>query len=58
MLNERKPVSAIRAIILLLVILNVLILRDAFTTNKKLYWNLIVTLPILLLAIEYKRRKK
>ena len=58
MIQERKPVSASGIIILLFVLLNVLVLRNAFIRNEKLYWYLIVTLPLLLLAVSNTYQKK
>lgn len=58
MIQVRKPVSASGIIILLLVVLNVLVLKDAFNRNDKSYWYLIVALPLLLLAVLNTRQKK
>lgn len=58
MIQKRKPVSASEVIILLLVFLNVLVLKEAFTSNEKLYWYLIATLSLLLLAVLNTQQKK
>jgi hypothetical protein len=43
---------------LLLVFLNTLILKIAFIQNEKMYAALVITLPLLLLAIYYLSQKK
>ena len=51
MLHKEKNVSVSGTIILLLVISNVLILKVAFIQNENWYWALVVSLPLLLIAI-------
>lgn len=58
MLHKEKNVSVIGTIILLLVILNVLILKIAFIQNESWYWALVITLPLLLIAVLYVRQTK
>src|SRR5690349_14223503 len=50
MLYKEKNASASRIIILLLVIINVLIVKAAFIQNENLYWALVITFPLLLIA--------
>lgn len=58
MLHKEKNVSVSGSIILLLVFLNAFILKFAFTRNESWYFGLIVTLPLLLVAIYNGRQKK
>ncbi|HEX6845437.1 MAG TPA: FMN-binding glutamate synthase family protein [Chitinophagaceae bacterium] len=58
MTRIQKPVSASKIIILLLVLLNVIVLKAAYTGNEKWYWSLIITMPLLLLAILNIRQQK
>jgi hypothetical protein len=58
MLFKEKNTSAGGFIILLLVILNVLIMKLAFIHNEKLYWAMVVTVPLLLAAILRDHQKK
>lgn len=51
MKSEQKSVSTIGSIIVFLVLLNVIVVRQGYTTDEKWYWILAVTLPFLLLAI-------
>ncbi len=46
------------AITLLLVIFNAIILREAYTSNERLYYALIISLPLLALSVYNFRRKK
>lgn len=58
MSQKENLVSVSETIILLLVFTNALILKIAFTGNENWYLALIVTLPLLLIAIFYGRQKK
>jgi glutamate synthase domain-containing protein 2 len=51
MSHKEKYVSVSGIIILVLVIINVLVLKIAFIQNGNWYWALIITLPLLLMAI-------
>jgi hypothetical protein len=54
----KQPVSASGLIILMLVLLSVIAIKEGYTSNEKWYRVLIVTLPLLLLAIINIRQKK
>ena len=58
MLHNEKYSSLRGMIVLLLVILNVLILKVAFIKNEDWYWALVITLPMLLMAILDVRKRK
>lgn len=51
MIRNKRRVPASRIIILLLVLGNVITIIEAYTGNEKWYWVLVLTLPLLLLAI-------
>lgn len=51
MMRNKRRVPASRIIILLLVLGNVITIIEAYTGNEKWYWVLVLTLPLLLLAI-------
>jgi glutamate synthase domain-containing protein 2 len=57
-MRNQKPVSASRIIILILVVLNIVILNEAYAVNENWYRALIITMPLLLLAILNTRQKK
>jgi len=57
MIHNKKQVPASGIAILMLVLVNVLAIIEAYTNNEKWYWVLVVTLPLLLLAIAHVRRK-
>ena len=48
---KKKPIPARGSIILFLVLLNAISIRAGYSENEKWYWVLIITLPLLLLAI-------
>jgi len=54
--KENNPGGGI--VVLLLLLINALIAKVAFIRNENLYWVLIITLPLLLLAIYDFRYKK
>jgi glutamate synthase domain-containing protein 2 len=58
MISKQKLFSASGMIIILLVFLNTVAIREAYTGNENWYWAVIVTLPLLLLAILNIRQKK
>lgn len=58
MLHNEKNVPVSYNIILLLVFLNALILKVAFIQNESWYFGLIVTFPLLLVAIYNVRQRK
>jgi glutamate synthase domain-containing protein 2 len=58
MSHKKKNVSFSGTIILLLVFLNAFILKVSFIHNQNLYWALVVTLPLLLVAVFDVRQKK
>jgi len=51
MTSKEKPISLSGMIILFLVLVNILVIKAGYTVIGKWYWTLIVTLPLLLLAI-------
>ena len=48
---KQRPIPASRVIILFLVLFNAILIRAGYSENEKWYWVLIITLPLLLLAI-------
>ncbi len=56
-MSAKQNVSASGLIVFILALINVLILRFAYTGNENLYWLLLVTMPLLLLAL-YNRVQK
>jgi glutamate synthase domain-containing protein 2 len=58
MTSKRKPDSVSGLIILFLVLLNVIFIKTGFTNDGKWYWFLIVTIPLLLLAIVNRVQQK
>ena len=58
MISKHHTIPASGIIILFLVLLNVIVIRSGYLENEKWYWALIVTLPLLLLAISNIRQKK
>lgn len=58
MSRNQKTFAASKIIILFLVLVNTITIREGYTGNGKWYWVLIVTLPLLLLAIANVRQKK
>jgi len=57
-MSHQKPVSVSGIVIVLFVLLNIAVLKEAYISNVKWYWALLVTLPLLLLAIFNARQKK
>lgn len=58
MTSKQKPASASGLIILILVLLSAIAMESGYIGNEKWYWVLLVTLPLLLLAILNIRQKK
>lgn len=58
MLNEEKQVSVSGTIILVLVFINAFILKIAFIENESLYIALVITLPLLFIAIYDVQQKR
>src|SRR6476620_8924356 len=58
MIRNSKQVSVRNMILIILVLLNAVILSKGFTTNEKWYWLLIISLPLLLIAIRDILQKK
>ena len=58
MSRNKKTFAARKIIILLLVLINIIAIKEGYTGNEKWYWALILTLPLLLLSIADARRKK
>jgi hypothetical protein len=58
MSRNQEKVSANGIVILILVMLNVIILKTAFINDAQIYWGLIITLPLLLIAIFDTIKKK
>jgi hypothetical protein len=56
---QRKNNHAVCGSILsLLIIVNVLVVKIAFVQNEKMYWALVITLPLLMIAISDVRQTK
>ncbi len=58
MITKEKQISTSGTLILLLVLINASILKNAFINNKNLYLTLLITLPILGIVIYNFKRKK
>ena len=58
MIKDRIQVSFGRMIVLLLLLVNAVILKIAFTGNSNWYWALLIFMPLLLLVIINVRQKK
>jgi hypothetical protein len=58
MARNLDPAPASKMSIAFLVLINTIAIRDGYAGNEKWYWMLIVTLPLLLLAIFTLRQKK
>lgn len=55
MIRNQKQVTAGRLVILILVFGTAIALKEGYTGNENWYWLLILTLPLLLLAIVNRR---
>jgi glutamate synthase domain-containing protein 2 len=58
MIRNPKPVSISGMIVFILIALNVIIIKAAYTSIERLYWWLIITLPLLIIAIRDRCQKK
>ena len=58
MLRNKRSMPAAGIIILLFILLNIIAVIEGYTGNGKWYWILILTIPLLLLAIANVRQKK
>jgi hypothetical protein len=58
MTRINKPASPGGIIILVLVLINVIAIKEAFIGNGKWYLALVITLPLLLLAVANMRQRK
>ena len=57
-MRKQKSIPASRIIILIIVLLNVIIIKEGYTGNGRWYFALIITLPLLILAIINIRQGK
>ena len=57
-MQNQKSIPISRMIILLFVLINVIVIRQAYTGSGKWYYVLILTLPLLILAITNTRQRK
>ena len=51
MLSQKENVPANKLIILLFILINVIIVEFAFIHNTKWWWTLLLTIPLLFIAI-------
>ncbi len=58
MSRNQQPVSASGIIILMLVFINAIVVKSAYIDNPGYYWALLITLPLLVLAIYNVTQKK
>ena len=58
MSRNQEKISASGIIILILVLLNVIILKTAFIQDAQIYWGLIISMPLLAIAIFDSIKKK
>ena len=56
MFQNKKSFSVERGFLVLVVIINVLIIKAAYTVTEDLYWLLLLSIPMLFLAIYFNRR--
>jgi uncharacterized membrane protein len=57
-MRNQNSISVSRIIILIIVILNVVVIKEGYTGDGSWYYALFFTLPLLILAIANTRRKK
>lgn len=57
-MRNNKSVSTGGIIILLIVLINLIVIRQGFTGNGSWYYALIITLPLLMLAIANRRQRR
>lgn len=58
MSRKQKHISVSGLIIAVLVLMNAVIFNAAYTENEKYYWTMLVSVPLLLIAIWDVRQKK
>lgn len=58
MSRNQHLISTSGTILLILLLVNAIILRSGITVDKRIYWWLILTLPLLFLAIIHRSQKK
>ena len=58
MFRIRKPIAESERILLIVMLLNAIIIISAYTNNPDLYWLLILSIPMLFLAIDYAGKKR
>ncbi|HEV8082013.1 MAG TPA: glutamate synthase-related protein [Chitinophagaceae bacterium] len=56
MFQNKKAFSLERGFLLLVVIINILIIKAAYTVTEDLYWLLLLSIPMLFFAIYFERR--
>jgi hypothetical protein len=47
-----------KTILFIIVLINVIVISEAYTGNESLYWMLLITAPMLMLAVINVRKKK
>jgi hypothetical protein len=58
-MTQYKPrVSASGMVIAFLILLNTIFLKSAYVDNDKYYWALLITVPLLVIAIWDRLRRK
>lgn len=57
-MNDIRYASASGIIAAIAVFLNVIVFKSAFTINEEWYWALLVTIPLLLVAVSDIKRNK
>ncbi len=55
MVQNKKPFSLEGGFVLVVVLINILIIKTAYTITEDLYWLLLLSIPVLVLAIYLKR---
>jgi membrane protein implicated in regulation of membrane protease activity len=55
-MKDAKQISIKRMIMLLLILANIIVLRNGLTNSTKWYWALIATVPVTAIVIIYGRR--
>lgn len=58
MSRDQKKVSASDSMLLMIVMLNVVAIKTSYLYSRNSYWVLLLALPLLLLVIYKRRRKK
>ena len=55
MFQNKKDFSFERGFLMLVIIINVLIIKAAYTATEDLYWLLLLSIPMLFFAIYFER---